>query len=151
MISSAQPDPDTSLTLRRTFHAERERVFRAWTDATTLRQWFCPVGFSVAAAEVDLRVGGSYRFAMKPPDGDPSVAFGTYREISPPERLVYTWRWEGGEMDDTLVTVEFHDLGGSTEVVLVHEMFPAAEVRDRHAEGWAGCLAHLEQVLPNLG
>ena len=144
MVSRPQPDSDTSLTIRRTFPVTRERVFRAWTDPAVLRQWCCPVGFSVAEAQVDLRVGGAYRVAMQPPDAsEPSVAYGTYREIDPPSRLVYTWQWEGGEMGETLVTVEFRDLGAETEVVLVHELFPAAEVRDKHNEGWALCLENL--------
>jgi len=143
-------DADTSLTVRRTYPAARERVFRAWTDPAALRQWSCPVGFTVAEASVDLRVGGGYRIAMQPPEGEPNIAYGTYREVSPPERLVYTWQWEGGEMGETLVTVEFRDLGGETEVVLVHELFPSAEVRDRHHEGWLSLLEHLAQALPSF-
>jgi len=143
-------DADTSLTVRRTYPAARERVFRAWTDPAALREWSCPVGFTVAEASVDLRVGGAYRIAMQPPDGEPNIAYGTYREVSPPERLVYTWQWEGGEMGETLVTVEFRDLGGETEVVLVHELFPSTEVRDRHNEGWLSLLEHLAQALPSI-
>jgi uncharacterized protein YndB with AHSA1/START domain len=151
MVSRPIHDPDTSLTIRRTFPVARERVFRAWTDPAALRQWSCPIGFTISTAEVDLRVGGRYRMAMHPPEsGEPSVAYGTYREINPPERLVYTWQWEGGEMGETLVTVEFRDLGGETEVVLVHEMFPAADVRDLHNQGWAACLEHLAQALPAI-
>ena len=150
MRPAARPDPDTSLTVRRTFAAARERVFRAWTDPAALRGWYCPLELSVAAAEVDLRVGGAYRIAMQPPQGDPHVVVGTYREIAPPERLVFTWRWEGGAMEETLVTVEFHDLNGRTEVVLVHELFPAPETRDLHLEGWTSCLDHLATYLPHL-
>jgi len=105
----------------------------------------------VAAAEVDLRTGGHYRIAMQPPDaGEPSIAHGTYREVMPPERLVCTWQWEGEETGETLVTVEFHGLGGETEIVLLHEQFPAPDTRDRHNEGWISCLEHLAQALPNL-
>jgi uncharacterized protein YndB with AHSA1/START domain len=151
MVSRAQPNPDTSLTIRRTIPARPERVFRAWTDPAALRRWSCPVGFTVASAEVDLRVGGAYRVAMLPPDqSEASVAYGTYREIDPPRRLVYTWQWEHGEMGETLVTVEFRDLGSETEVVLVHELFPAADVRDLHNQGWVSCLDHLEQALPQI-
>lgn len=151
MSPPAAPPSETSLTVRRTVSASRERVFRAWTDPRALRQWCCPVGFTVAAAEVDLRPGGRYRIAMQPPDAaEPNVAYGTYREVQPPERLVFTWQWEGGEMGETLVTVEFRDLGGETEVVLVHERFPAADLRDLHAEGWNACLEHLVQALPAL-
>jgi uncharacterized protein YndB with AHSA1/START domain len=150
MVSRPATSPDTSLTVRRTYPAARERVFRAWTDPAALRLWSCPAGFTVAEARVDLRVGGAYRLAMQPAEGEPSIAYGTYREVSPPERLVYTWKWEGGEMGETVVTVEFRDLGGETEVVLVHELFPSAEVRDHHNEGWVALLEHLAQALPTL-
>jgi uncharacterized protein YndB with AHSA1/START domain len=74
---------------------------------------------------------------------------GTYREVRAPERLVYTWRWERPEMDvgETLVTVEFHDLGGATEVIVTHELFPDEAARDRHQEGWSGCLARLGETV----
>lgn len=148
---ASEPHPETSLTLRRTYPAPRERVFHAWTDPAALRQWSCPVGMTVADVHVDLRVGGSYRVAMQSPEEDaPNVAYGTYRVVEPPARLVYTWQWEGGEMGETLVTVEFHDRGGETEVVLVHELFPAPDVRDLHQEGWVSCLEHLAHALPTL-
>ena len=151
MVSRPQLSPDTALTIRRTIPASRERVFRAWTDPRALREWSCPVGFTVAEAQVDLRVGGAYRIAMLPADRSAaSIAYGTYREVLPPERLVYTWQWEGGEMGETVVTVEFRDLGGQTEVVLVHELFPGADVRDLHAQGWASCLDNLQRALPRL-
>ena len=158
MISRAQPDPDTTLTLRRTFNAERARVYRAWTDPSALSQWFCPLGMEVALAEVDLREGGRYRIGMRSPEGEIYITSGVYREISPPGRLVYTWCWEQSEGEtsreapaETLVTVEFHEHQDGTEVVLTHELFPSAESRDRHGQGWEGCLEHLEQALPALG
>jgi uncharacterized protein YndB with AHSA1/START domain len=68
--------------------------------------------------------------------------------------LVYTWNWEGKACEgsealtgETLVTVEFRNLGGSTEVVLTHEFFPNEKARDAHNMGWNGCLDHLEKVL----
>jgi uncharacterized protein YndB with AHSA1/START domain len=61
---------------------------------------------------------------------------------------VYTWRWEAKpELGETLVTVEFHEVGRSTEVVLTHELFPTATARDDHNRGWNGCLDRLEKLL----
>jgi len=77
----------------------------------------------------------------------PYVAYGTYREILPPEKLVYTWSWEGQDPMETLVTVEFREVGDSTEVELTHERFPNAEERDKHNEGWVGCLDQLSKLL----
>ena len=72
-------------------------------------------------------------------------AFGTYREVDEPKRLVYTWDWreEGQQMGETLVTVEFNEVEGGTEIVLVHDGFPADEARAGHGEGWELCLDHL--------
>ncbi|MGH7858430.1 MAG: SRPBCC family protein [Candidatus Binatia bacterium] len=149
-MATAQPRPDTTLFLRRKFAAPPEKVFRAFTEPEALKRWWMPnEGFSVPAAEIDLRVGGSYRVAMKNPKGEVFYLSGTYREIRPPERLVYTWRWEATEMDigETLVTVDFRGEGGSTELQVTHELFPDALQRDRHGTGWSGCLDHLPTAL----
>jgi uncharacterized protein YndB with AHSA1/START domain len=142
----------TSLQLRRTFAAPREKVFRAWTDPQALKQWFGPPGYKTTAAEVDLRKGGKYKLTMhKEPDGDPFSAFGMFQEVRSPERLVYSWNWDHREIGDTLVTLEFRDLDGRTEVVLTHERFPNTEERDGHNQGWSGCFDRLEQFISKGG
>ena len=139
----------TTLHLTRTFAAPREKVFRAWTDPEELKRWWGSEGYATPSAEVDLRVGGTYRLGMKKlPDGQVFYLTGTYREVRPPEKLVYTWRWEAEpDQGETLVTVEFRDLGKSTEVVVTHELFPSAKVRDDHNRGWSGCLDRLAKLL----
>jgi uncharacterized protein YndB with AHSA1/START domain len=84
----------------------------------------------------------------KLPDGEVFYLSGTFREIRPPERLVYTWVWEGNpERGETLVTVEFRTRGKATEVRLTHELFPTAKVRDDHEKGWGSCLDKLAKAL----
>jgi len=144
-------DPETMLLVSRTYRATRERVFRAWTDPEELRKWFAVgEGFTTPIAEVDLRVGGRYRLGMQPP-GDDGVLIvgGTYRQILPPEKLVFTWRWESPNDDEpeTLVTVEFHEQEAATEVVILHERFADAAQREQHRGGWAGCLNQLERLI----
>lgn len=145
------PSIETTLQLKQTFAAPREKVFRAWTDSEELKKWFAPSDeYSTLITEVDLRVGGRYHLGMKPPHKDVIyIVGGTYREVRPPEKLVYTWSWEGAEIDigETLVTVEFRDLGGLTEVVLTHEFFPTEKARQDHEKGWGGCLDRLEIAL----
>ena len=146
--------PGNAVQLTRQIRAKPERVFRAFTDAKDLKHWFAPQGFSVPVAEVDLRVGGSYRISMRAPDGKVHTAIGEYREITPPRRLVYTWRWEGGmegDESETLVTVEFRERGGATEVVFTHEGFPEKVSRDKHNEGWTSILERLAEFLPGEG
>lgn len=140
-----------TLRLTRTVAAPREAVFRAWTDPEALRRWWVPFeGMSVPAAEVDLRPGGRYRLTMRNAKGEEFHLTGVYREVRPPERLVYTWRWEGTERDDegeTLVTVEFVAAGRSTELHLTHAQFPDADTRDRHDAGWCGVLDRLVRTM----
>ena len=136
----------TSLRISRLIQADPETVFRAWTEPSEMKEWYCPEGGTVDEAEVDLAVGGRYRVAMRMPSGL-HVAHGVYREIEPPRRLVFTWQWEAGEgpkEGETLVTVEIHDRDGSTELVLTHERFADAEARDGHEQGWASALNRLE-------
>jgi uncharacterized protein YndB with AHSA1/START domain len=135
--------------LKRTFQAPRERVFRAWTDPKELVRWFHVSGdYSTLVPELDLRVGGKYRVEMHHKGGNVHKLLGTYREIKPPERVVFTWGWESDpNAPESLVTVEFHDLGAATEILLSHELLPNAEERGKHEHGWTGCLEQLAQYL----
>jgi len=137
-----------ALRLERTFAAPRERVFRAWTDAAELSRWFAPTDeHTTKVIELEIRVGGRYRVEMHAPSGNVHTVTGIFREIDPPERLVFTWAWEGKDMGETLVTLEFQDRGGSTDLVLTHELFPTQELRDEHNRGWDGCLTRLAKLV----
>ena len=145
--ASARSAPPT-LEVRRTIRAPRQRVFEAWTRPEEVKRWSAPGPIEVAVAEIDLRVGGAYRIHMRAPDGAMHRAFGVYREIDPPRRLVYTWSWEEKpEVTDTVITVEFHDLGDATEVVLRHDGLTTAKERQDHEHGWTGCLDKLASVV----
>ncbi len=81
-------------------------------------------------------------------DGNVHSVSGAYQEIKPPEKVVFTWRWDGDTgLEDTVVTIEFQDLGDSTEVTLTHERLPTREERDKHAHGWNGCMDQLGRIL----
>ena len=99
-----------TLRLKHVVAARRDRVFRAFTDPDELAKWWAPEGFTEPSGEIDLRVGGTYRWSMLAPDGESYVATGTFTEIEAPEKLVQTWQWEG---DDpvTKLTLLFHDRG----------------------------------------
>ena len=136
------------LRLTRRFAASRERVFDAWTDPELLRRWWAAhPDWDSPAAEADARPGGHYRLSMTDTSsGETRTVGGEYTEVTRPERLVYTWRWEGiPEASETRVTVEFHADGAGTRVELLHSGFPDARDRDMHADGWSGCLDNLER------
>lgn len=143
----AQVTEDTSLEVRRLIRAPRARVFEAWTRPEDVKRWSAPGPLTTTVAEVDLRVGGKFRIHIAGPGGEDYRAVGEYREVTPPARLVYTWSWEAGEsVKDSLVTVEFHDRNGDTEVVLRHSGLPDAATRESHVEGWTSCLEKLVEV-----
>ena len=128
-----------SLHLKHKVAASRARVFQAFTDPAELAKWWAPEGFSEPSGAIDLRVGGSYRWSMRAPDGDMYVATGTFTEIDAPKKLVQTWQWEGND-DVTTLTLLFHERGEETEIELLHEGFDEKARADKHEEGWIGCL-----------
>jgi uncharacterized protein YndB with AHSA1/START domain len=144
--------PEHTLEMSRVFDAPRDEVFRAWTDPVELARWWGPGEFACPQADVDLRPGGSYRLVMKPTEGTEMVLGGTYREVEPPERLVYTWKWESGWPDPTelLVTVEFRDLGGRTEVLLTQAGFLDDNGVAANTWGWDSGLDKLEAQLAGV-
>jgi len=145
-MSQAAVASPTSLVVSRTYSASVDRVFKAWTDANQLGQWFAPTDDYTTKANVDLRVGHEYRIAITHKGGNVHTILGTYHLIQPPNKLVYTWRWEGGPTADTLVTVDFTPDGDATKVTITHEQFTNIEDRDKHAEGWNGCLGRLPRL-----
>lgn len=138
------------LQLRQFIKAKRQNVFDAWTKPELMKQWYAPRSMIVPNVSSDLKVGGSYKVEMK---GDmngqhvnPTVS-GTYKKIIPNELICFTWGWQGDPSPETLVTVEFKDVNGGTEVTLTHERFPNTEARDKHQYGWTGCLENLDKFL----
>ena len=94
-MAKEQLSPETTLKLRRTFQAPRERVFRAWTDPIELGRWFAPSEeYSAIVPVLELQVGGKYCVEMHHKGGNIHRVSGTYREIKPPEKIAFTWLWE---------------------------------------------------------
>jgi uncharacterized protein YndB with AHSA1/START domain len=151
---SLQPDPqhnatDLGLTLvvRRVIRASAERLFDAWTRPEQLVQWWGPPGAHCPHAEVDLRVGGSYRIGNQFGDGEVIWISGQFEAIERPLELVYTWRIEPAADRPERVTVRFNERDGETEVVLVHERIADQASRDQHTQGWTGCLDGLADYM----
>lgn len=137
-----------ALHIVRTVAASAERVFEAWTDPEQVKLWTCPDPGARVDVEVDLRVGGHYSIRMHV-EGGPFTARGTYREVDPPRRLVYTWGWkeEAHAMNaETVVTVEFVPAEDGTEIRLTHDGFPTTDDRDGHAEGWQICVGRFVEM-----
>jgi uncharacterized protein YndB with AHSA1/START domain len=142
MIPSASHN-NTTLVLRRTFTASRQRVFRAWITPQALEHWFRPGGMSVTVSSLDARVGGSFHFELE----NGSSMVGTYLHIVPPEKLVFTWSGGTTQGQRTVVTLDFLDHGAVTEVVLTHEGLNTEAMRARVEAGWPSMFDALASVL----
>ncbi|HYV15311.1 MAG TPA: SRPBCC domain-containing protein [Conexibacter sp.] len=138
----------TSLRLERTFDAPVEDVFDAWTNPEVLRRWWnANPSWAPPSIELDLRPGGAYRFSMRDTEsGEMHTVVGEYREVQRPQRLVYSWAWEGTGPyagHESLVTVDFRAEGERTTVVLEHARLRDAQSREAHGHGWNAVLDKL--------
>jgi uncharacterized protein YndB with AHSA1/START domain len=110
------------LTVERVFDAPRELVFKAWTEADRLARWFGPQGWTLPVCTVDLRPGGVWQYCMRGPNGEESWGRAVYREIVPPQRLVYVDAFTDAQgnviesMPQLRVTTEFVDQDGKTKL-----------------------------------
>lgn len=134
---------DLRLQVHRTIAAPQEALFKAWLDPEMLKRFMLPgENTSVARASTDPKEGGRFEIVMKAGEQELPHA-GTYREIRPHERIVFTWESPFSE-DGSEVTLDFVPEGAGTRLTLTHVRFASEESRDNHEKGWAAILAALE-------
>lgn len=144
---------ERELVVTRTFNGPARIVFDAWTKPDLLKQWWVPKSFGVKllSCEADVRVGGKYRFVFENPGGAPAEFFGTYLEVKPPSRLV----WTNDEGDGQVITtVTFEEKGGKTLLVM-HDLYPSKEALDAcvasgSTSGMCETLDQLDELLVDL-
>jgi uncharacterized protein YndB with AHSA1/START domain len=119
---------EREIVLTRVFDAPRELVFDAFTKPELLKRWFGPRGWSLVVCEVDLRVGGSFRFVMRGPDGKDMGMRGVYREIAAPERSVHMESFDDYPGESQVTTV-LNEQGGKTTLTATI-LYPSKEIRD---------------------
>jgi len=149
-MATSPQGPEMRLQVRRVFAAPREKVYRAWIERQGLEEWMCRdvSTHRVKYLELEVRTGG--RYIMEVTDsatGEIYIGYGIYREVMPPQKLVFTWEWkkrlhDGSEAalhPETQVTVEFWERGSSTEVLLTHEFIQTEKTARSTEEGWKGC------------
>jgi len=147
-----QPLP-RDLALTRSFDAPRDVVFKAWTDAQSLKRWWGPKGFTNPVCEVDPRPGGLIRIDMRAPDGTVYPTKGMFREIVPPERLVFTTCMldeKGDTVFEVLNTLTFTQHGGKTTIMLYVSVGKTTTGLERPylagmEQGWSESLDKLDQ------
>ena len=122
---------DREVTLTRVFAAPRALVFDAHTKPEHVRRWFGPRGHTLSVCKIDLRPGGAWRYVLRDPDGGEMGMKGVYREIVPPERLVYTEIFDAFEemAGESVVTTIFEDIDGNTKITST-SLYRSKEIRD---------------------
>jgi|tagenome__1003787_1003787.scaffolds.fasta_scaffold20931914_4 uncharacterized protein YndB with AHSA1/START domain len=137
------------LVVTRLLPAPPARVFAALTRPDDVARWWGPRGFTTPEIELDLRVGGRYRFTMQPPDGDPFHLSGEFVEVEPPSSLAYTFRWDEPTPDDreTVVTLTLAAVGGETQLSVAQREFGTQERLELHRGGWNDSLDKLSALL----
>src|SRR5262245_55581307 len=120
-VAKAKQSETRELTLTRVFDAPRQLVFRMWTEPTHMARWWGPRDFTNPVCELDVRVGGAIRIHMRAPDGTVHPMTGTFREIVPPERLVFDAVAEdsaGNPLLEAHTIVTFEDDAGRTRLAV---------------------------------
>lgn len=143
-----------TLNMRRIFNAPRERVWHAWTQPEALLSWLGPSEWPAVHVEQDLRPGGAWRACLRSVADDRVLwQGGVYHEVVPPERLVFSFKWESDDHEDgapvdTLVTIVLTELsGGRTEMDFTHQGLKSDQSLAGHRHGWTSTFDRLEERL----
>jgi len=137
------------LTLKRRINAPPEKIYAAWTEPENLIRWFGPATAKqeTVHAEIDARIGGRYRIRFDDDRGEHHEVGGTYRDMVPSSRLVFSWAWHSTPERESQVTVLLKPDGVGTLLTLHHEQLFDAAARDAHEHGWSGTLDKLQRNL----
>lgn len=139
------------LKLTRVFKAPLKLVFECWTQPAHMEKWLFPKDFTVPFSDADIRSGGSYRSCLREPNGPDHWVGGTYIEVTPYHRILFTHAWQdevGNSGHETVVTITLKEVDASrTELTLHQAFFESGSSRDGHAEGWDEAFDNLERYL----
>jgi uncharacterized protein YndB with AHSA1/START domain len=154
-LATVTTPSDREIHIKREFDAPRDRVFAVYTDPALVPEWWGPRETTTIVDVMDVRAGGSWRFVARERDGSETAFRGTYREVTPPERIVQTFEWEGMPGHISVETAVFEDLGDRTKVTTT-SVFHTTEERDGMlGSGMEGGMnqtyQRLDELLARLG
>ena len=127
-----------SVTIVRRIKAPPAKVWAAITQADLMLRWWGPDAGPTLDVVADVRPGGRFSVVFRLLNGDEHNPTGTYREVVPERKLVFTWEWAGMPERESLVTFLLKPIDGGTELTLIHEHLPDEAARDSHEQGWNG-------------
>ncbi len=157
-MSASQKPPrgalaEPELVIMRVFNAPRDLVWKAWTDPKYAVHWWGPKDYPATHLEMDVRPGGVWRGTLRAvEDGRELTHRGVFREVTVPERLVFTFAWdeEGERGLETLVTISFTDQNGKTLMTFRQIPFQSTEEREGHRGGWTSAFDRFDEQLQSL-
>jgi uncharacterized protein YndB with AHSA1/START domain len=135
----------TDVVVRRFIPVPRQRAFAAWLDPASVVRWMLPGDVAHSTVELDARVGGRFRIVMEHGRGE-ADHWGEYLIIDPPSLLSFTWTSAATDRLPTVVTIEFHEREGGTELVLTHRGLPPAKAPS-HQDGWGDIVRKMGESL----
>ncbi|HEY0122373.1 MAG TPA: SRPBCC family protein [Rhizobium sp.] len=147
------------LLLTRIIDAPRDKLYRCWTEAELLKQWFAPLPWTTSAAELDVRVGGTSFVTMRSPEGEDFPNVGVYLEVVPDERIVFTDAFTSAWVPSTkpfmVGSIQLDDLGGGKTRYTATVLHWTAEDREAHEkmgfhEGWGQCTDQLAALAARI-
>lgn len=150
------PAGEKTITTRRVLNASRELCFDAWTKPELVRRWLGPRALEMVVCDIDLRVGGSWRFVHRLPTGQEMGFHGVYREITRPERLVTTSIFDMMEGNEAIETLTLEDLGDGRTRATTFTVHASVEARDMHVSegrmeaGMTEGFSRLDELLAEL-
>jgi uncharacterized protein YndB with AHSA1/START domain len=158
MTETLTAEKQKTISIERTFNLPVNTIWKAWTEAENFKKWGSPEGYTSPNSSIDFRPGGKYLNSMKAPDGKEVWSTGTYKEIVPLKKIVYTdsfgdskgnivpasyYKMPGDWAMEAIVTVEFEEVNGKTNMALTHTGLPA-EMGDECMKGWQSMFDKLE-------
>lgn len=131
------------LDIEQSFNASKEQVFNAFTDPELMQLWFAPGAMTVPDVQSDATEGGAYRIVMEDNEGEQYIVGGKFIRLKRYDLIEFTWQWQDSP-HVTKVSVSLTEGEDSCTVLLLnHSEFTELEFRDKHNEGWIGCLQNL--------
>jgi uncharacterized protein YndB with AHSA1/START domain len=145
---------DREIRVEREFEAPRDLVFATYTDPDLIPEWYGPRDTTAVVEQMDVRTGGAWRFRVRSADGSETAFYGSYREVTPPERLVQTFEWSGMPGHVSVETATFEDLGDRTRVTTTSTFHTTEERDGMLGSGMEGGMnetyARLDELLARL-
>lgn len=144
---------ERELVITRIFDAPRDLVFKAWTDPSIAMDWFGPRDHPATHMEMDVRPGGAWRGRLRSIETGKELRLGgVFREVAPPDRVIFTFAWEeeGERGLETLVTLTFAEQDGKTRMTFRQAPFQSVEERDGHRGGWTSSFDRLEDFVAHV-